>query len=674
MTVNHSVTANQTAAVADGTAFEQVSALGNSTFPRLFLQHCAVRPDAPAIREKDLGIWQTRTWRDLRGEVEALAGGLLSIGFQRGANLALVGENRPRLYAAMIAIQSLGGVPVPVYSDAQASEIVYVFQNAEIAFAIVEDQEQVDKMLEVRAGHAGLAHIVYDDPRGLRNYDEAALLSYDKLLELGRQYASANPGFLQAQIDEGSPDDVAAIFYTSGTTGSPKGVIHTFRNLISVSVVTSQSEGLDASDRLLAYLPMAWIGQNIFSYVQWLINGFTVHCPESQATVTADMRDIGPTYYFAPPRVYEALLTQVTIRMEDAASFKRKMYAYFMELAKRVGGKILDGDGSVSVADRLKYAIGNVLVYGPLRNVLGMSNIKLSYTAGEAIGPDLFVFYRSLGINLKQLYGSTETAVWVCVQPNGQVSAETVGPPVRGVELKIAESGEVLVRSPGLLREYYKNPEATAEVKDAQGWYRTGDAGYLDQRGHLKIIDRAKDVGKLANGALFAPKYIENKLKFFPFIKEAVVFGADRDRAMAFLNFDMEACGNWAERRNISYTGYVDLATRPEVVDLLRGCVEQVNADLAADPVMASSQINRFIVLSKALDADDEEMTRTGKVKRRFIATKYGTLVEAMYDGKSEQFLETQVRFEDGRVGMVSATLKIQDAKVVSPDAVKRAA
>ena len=451
-------------------------------------------------------------------------------------------------------------------------------------------------------------------------------------------------------------------------------MIHAHSSLIAVSGVASRMEGLAHDEEVLAYLPMAWIGQNIFSYAQWLVSGFTVNCPESAATVAADMREIGPTYYFAPPRVLEALLTQVTIRMEDAAAPKRGLFNYFMNVAREVGGRLLDGDASVSLIDRLKYRLGNLLIYAPLRNTLGMSRVRVAYTAGEAIGPDLFVFYRSLGINLKQLYGSTETAVFVCVQPNGQVKADTVGPPVDGVELKITDAGEILIRSPGLLREYYKNPEATAEVKDADGWYHTGDAGYFDRDGHLKIIDRAKDVGKLAGGALFAPKYIENKLKFFPYIKEAVAFGDARDQVMAFINIDFEACGNWAERRNIPYAGYIDLAARDEVYQLVRECVEQVNADLAADPMMSDSQIHRFLVLHKELDADDGELTRTRKVRRRFIGEKYLPLIDALYDGSGSCFIETQVRFEDGRTGSVSADLKIVDAKTFSAAPAKRAA
>jgi long-chain acyl-CoA synthetase len=648
--------------------------LSVATFPRLLQHHANLRGAAPALREKDLGIWQAWSWSKLKQEVEWIAAGLVSRGFQRGQTLALIGENRPRLYASMIAVQVLGGIPVPMYQDAVAAEMVFVFQNAEINFAIVEDQEQVDKMLQVSESYRPLTNIIYDDPRGLRNYVESTISSYDVLIEAGKAYVAKNPGLFERELAKASADDVAAIFYTSGTTGNPKGVIHTHKNLITMAAAASEMEGLTSHEEVLAYLPMAWVGQNIFSYSQWLVTGFTVNCPEATETVAADMREVGPTYYFAPPRVLEALLTQVTIRMEDAASFKRSMFKYFMDVAKNVGGKLLDGNESVSLLDKLKYKLGDICTYGPLRNSLGMSKVRVAYTAGEAIGPDLFVFYRSLGINLKQLYGSTETAVFVCVQPNGQVRSDTVGPPMKGVEIKVSESGELLIRSPGLLREYYKNPVATAEVKDADGWYHTGDAGYLDTDGHLKIIDRAKDVGKLANGALFAPKYIENKLKFFPYIKEAVAFGDQTDRVMAFLNIDFEACGNFAERRNIGYAGYVDLAARTEVLDLIRECVEKVNADLANDPMMAASQVHRFIILHKELDADDGELTRTRKVRRGVIGEKYDSLVKAMYSGASKSFIETQVKFEDGRTGSVSADLVIGDAQTFEVADLKKAA
>ncbi|RPE66772.1 long-chain acyl-CoA synthetase [Tibeticola sediminis] len=641
-----------------------------STFPRLLLKHAAERPEATAMREKAYGIWQTFSWAELRRLVTQMACGLHQAGLTRGEHVAIVGSNRPRLYAAMIAAQSLGAIPVPLYQDAVAAEFVFPLTNAEIRFAIVEDQEQVDKMLEVRERVPGLTHIYYDDPRGLRNYVEDGLGSIDELLAAGQVHAAQHPDFFEEQVEQGRPEDVAAMFFTSGTTGNPKGVVHTHATLIDRAQAGAEFDRLTSEEDVLAYLPMAWIGQNIFSYAQWLVCGYKVNCPESAATVTIDMKEIGPTYYFAPPRVFEGLLTNVMIRMEDAGRFKRWLFHRFMDVARRVGPDRMDGK-PLGLADRLLYALGDFVIYGPLRNNLGMSRVRVAYTAGEAIGPDLFLFYRSIGINLKQLYGSTETAVFVCLQPDHEARADTVGVPCRGVEIKVAENGEILVKSPGLLKGYYKNPEATAEVLTNDGWYHTSDAGFIDAHGHLKIIDRVKDVGRLQggafDGAMFAPKYVENKLKFFPQIKEVVAYGDRREKVCVMVNIDFDAVGNWAERRNLPYAGYTDLAQKPEVYEMVKECVEKVNADLAQDALLAGSQISRFLILHKELDADDGELTRTNKVRRGFIAEKYQPLVDALYGGKTEQYIETAVKFEDGRTGKVSATLKIVDTRTFAP-------
>jgi len=643
------------------------------TFPKLLLHHAAVRGERPAIREKDLGIWQTWSWSQFAEEVRILACAFAEEGLKRGDHMALVGDNRPRIYAAMCAAQCLGAVPVPMYQDAVAAEMAFPIQNAEIGHALAEDQEQVDKLLEILPQCPTLKHIYYDDPRGLRHYAQPQLASYDRLREIGVEARRRDPDFIEREIAKGTGDDAAAMFFTSGTTATPKGVVLTHHALIDRARAAAEMEGLTDRDAVIAYLPPAWIGQNIFSYAQPLVVGYCICCPESAETLMTDMREIGPTYYFAPPRVLEALLTQVSIRMEDAGLIKRAMYRHYMEVARRVGGAILDGK-KVGFMDRLRYALGDIFVYGPLRNVLGMSRVRVAYTAGEAIGPDLFKFYRSIGINLKQLYGSTETSVFVCVQPNGMVKPDTVGPAVRGVELKFTPQRELLIRSPGLFKEYYKNPQATAEAKDREGWFHTGDAGYFDADGQLKIIDRVKDVGKLNDGTLFAPKYLENKLKFFPYVKEAVAFGHGRDRVCAFINIDMEAVGNWAERRKLAYTGYVDLASRPEVRDLIAECVEQVNADLASDPELAGSQIHRFLLLHKELDADDGELTRTRKVRRGHIAEKYAALVDALYGGKDSVHVEAQVRYEDGRTAQISADLAIRDARTFAPSAARKAA
>ena len=650
---------------------EDIGAL--DTFPKLLLHHARVRGERPAIREKDLGIWQTWTWRQLADEVRAVASALHAQGVRRGDHFALVGDNRPRLYAVMAAVQCLGAIPVPLYQDSVAAEMAFPIDNAAIAYAFVEDQEQVDKLLEILPRCPTLKRIIYDDPRGMRHYDRPELMPYDKLVAEGRERASKEPGFLESEVAKGSGADTAAMFFTSGTTGVPKGVVHTHASLIGPSRTAAELDKLGESDVILAYLPPAWIGQNIFSCAQAFVTGYCICCPESSETVMTDMREVGPTYYFAPPRVLENLLTQVSIRMEDASAVKRWLYKYFMGVADRVGGALLDGR-AVSAFDRLQYFLGDLLVYGPLRNVLGMSRVRVAYTAGEAVGPDLFKFYRALGINLKQLYGSTETAVFVCVQLDGQVRPDTVGPAVPGVELKFTPERELLIRSPGLFKEYYKNDQATREALDGERWFHTGDAGYFDPDGHVKIIDRVKDVGKLSDGTLFAPKYLENKLKFFPFIREAVCFGHERDKVCAFINIDPDAVGNWAERRNLPYSGYTDLASKDEVYALVRECVDKVNADLAADPELANSQIHRFLILHKELDADDGELTRTRKVRRRTIGEKYGTLVDALYGGQESVHVEAQIRYEDGRTGTYSADLKIQDAKVLSPRAARKAA
>ncbi len=646
-----------------------------TTFPKLMLEHAAKRPQAPALREKEYGIWQALSWADLAKLVEHMACGMHLLGLQRGQHMVVIGANRPRLYAAMLAAQSLGAIPVPLYQDAVGAECVFPITNAEVQLALVEDQEQVDKLLEIRDRCPQLANIIYDNPRGLRNYDTPGLTALDQVLEQGAARAAQHPGFFAEQVGLGQAGDVAAMFFTSGTTGNPKGVVHTHSTLMDRAQAGAEFDKLSEREEVLAYLPPAWIGQNIFSYAQWLVCGYVVNCPENAGTVSIDLKEVGPTYYFAPPRVFEGMLTSVMIRMEDASSLKRSLFKSFMALAKRVGPQRMDGK-ALSLSDQLLYALGDLLVYGPLRNSLGFSRVRVAYTAGEAIGPDLFIFYRSIGINLKQLYGSTETAVFVCLQPDHEVRPDTVGVPIRGVEIKVADNGEILVKSAGLLKGYYKNPKATQEVLTADGWYHTSDAGFIDSHGHLKIIDRVKDVGRIKggpnDGAIFAPKYVENKLKFFPFIKEAVAFGDGRDKVCVMINIDFDAVGNWAERRNLPYAGYNDLAGKPEVYEMIRDCVEQVNADLAADQLLAGSQISRFLVLHKELDADDGELTRTNKVRRGFIAEKYQPLDDALYSGKEDQYIETAVKFEDGRGGSVNATLKLGDAKTFQ--AVKAAA
>jgi long-chain acyl-CoA synthetase len=647
------------------------------TFPKLLMRNARVYGGRPAYRHKDLGIWQVWTWAQVHDEVRAFSVGLRELGLTRGDKVAIVGSNRPRLYWAMCAAQALGAVPVPIYADSVAEEMAYILEHAEVTIAVVEDQEQVDKLLSIVDRLPRLSFILHDEPRGLRDYDHQRLRWIADVQKLGRDSLASDAQSLQrweAAVAAGRGEDLAVMLYTSGTTGRPKGVMLTFDNLIISATNGNKFDSLGPDEEVVAYLPLAWVGDHVFSYAQPFTAGFCVNCPESPETVSEDRREIGTTYAFAPPRIYENLITLTMVRMEDAGRFKRNMFHYFIAVARRWGEKILNRE-KVPLHGRLLYWLGERLVYGPLKNRLGVSRIRLAYTAGEAIGPEIFRFWRSLGVNLKQLYGQTEASVYITAQPDGEIYADTVGKPNIGVDIKVAENGEVLFKSPGVFEGYYKDPQKTAETKTSDGWVHTGDAGFIDAKtGHLKIIDRAKDVGRLNDGSLLAPKYIENKLKFYPNIREVVIYGDKRDFVCAMLNIDLTAVGNWAERNNIVYGSYQELAGHPRVYDMLAEHVEEVNRSLAEEEAMAGAQIRRFLILHKELDADDGEVTRTQKVRRGFVAERYAPLITALYSGAHEADISTEVTFEDGRKGMLSARVKIRDVRTVPVPAMEKAA
>ncbi len=627
------------------------------TFPKLVRSNAERIPRKAAIREKDLGIWQAFTWLDYYEQSRLIGLGLAALGFVRGDKVAIVGDNRPELYWAVMATQALGGVPVPLYQDSIEKELQYIVDHAEARFAVAENQEQVDKLLHIKGQCPQLEYILYEDPRGMRSYTEPFLLSLEQLQERGRRFTQDNPTCFEDELAKGTADDIAIICYTSGTTGAPKGAMLSHRNLILTAHNTIAAEGLRSDEEVLAYLPMAWIGDHIFSYAESIIAGFTVNCPESGATVVQDLREIGPTYFFAPPRVWETLLTNVMIRTEDMAWPKRKLVHLCLDLAQEIEQCRLSRR-PVPLWRRLLYPAGYLLVYGPLMDNLGMRRIRVAYTAGEAIGPEIFVFFRSLGINVKQLYGMTEASALISIQRNGDVRLDTVVTPLPGVEIRISPEGEVLYRSPGVFQGYYKNPEATNQtVRD--GWIHSGDAGFIDRDGHLKVIDRAKDVGRLVDGTLFAPKYLENKLKFSPYINEAVCIGQGRPYVAALVNIDLAAVGNWAERRNIAYTSYPDLAQRREVYEVIHHEVHRVNKSLFQDEVLRGAQIRKFLILHKELDPDDEEITRTRKVRRGYISQKYASLIEALYSDRDHVQVEARVTYEDGRTGTIRADLRI---------------
>lgn len=631
--------------------------------------------DRPAYREKEYGIWQSWNWREAIQEMDKLACGLIALGLKPGEHVAILGRNRPYFYWAMIAVQGAGGIPVPLYQDAVAEEVAYVLEHCQARFVFTENQEQVDKVLEIQEKLVRLEGLIYLDPRGMRKYDKANLHNYREIQAKGHENADQLMDELNTRLETQNGGTVCAMLYTSGTTGRPKGVVLSNNNIIITAQKSSEFDNLTVDDSVLAYLPMAWVGDFIFSIGQALWTGFCVCCPENPDTMQHDLKEIGPSYFFAPPRYFEAMLTNVMIRMEDTGAFKKKLFDTFMAHARSVGGKILDSKEPVGALDRFKYMLGEVLIYAPLKNSIGMSNVRIGYTAGEAIGPEIFDFYRSLGINLKQLYGQTEASVFITQQPDGEVRSDTVGVPSPGVQLKIADSGEVFYRSPGVFVEYYKNPESTADTKDEEGWVATGDAGFIEEEsGHLRIIDRAKDVGKMKDGGLFAPKYVENKLKFYPNILEAVVFGNNRDTCTAFINIDLQAVGNWAERNNIAYSSYQELAGNDDVYQMIKSHIDEVNTTIAEDDMLSGCQIHRFIILHKELDADDGELTRTRKVRRRIIEDKFNDLISALYAGDTEIFTKTEVTYEDGSKGSISATLRICDAVTVPAKTKRKAA
>ncbi len=627
------------------------------TLPRLLLRNAQELGDRPAIREKDRGIWQTWTWRQYHDQVRDFALGLAALGLRRGDRLSVIGDNRPRLYTAQLAVQCLGGVSVAVYQDSIAKELAYVWNHAEVGVIVAEDQEQVDKVLGLRPELPALRVVIYDDPRGMLGYRHDWLKSFQEVQEAGRKFGAEHPGYFEAEIDKGKADDVVIVCYTSGTTGHPKGAMITHANAIGVAEIFCREERVGPGDTSLAYLPMAWAGDAVYTLFASLVAGFCTNCPESPETVQRDLRELGPTTVLAPPRIWENMLTAIQVRAADATPLKRRTFDYFRAVAERA--EILRSEGKpVPAGLRFATTLGEFFVYGPVRDQLGLRKAKWALTGGAPLGPDTFRFFRSIGVNLKQVYGSTETSGLVSLQPDTEANPTSAGRPVPGIEVKIAEKGEVLVRGCSVFKGYLKNEDATREVIDADGWFHTGDAGFVDPRGHLVIIDRAKDVGALADGTPFAPQFIENKLKFSPFIREAVAFGHERPFVATMVAIDLGTVGNWAERRGLAYTSYMDLSQKAEVRELIADEIRKGNQTLPE-----ATKIRRFLLLTKDLEADDAEMTRTRKVRRRFVAEKYAAVIDAFYSGGHEVELATTITYEDGRQASIQSRARIEDVE-----------
>ena len=628
-----------------------------STLPRLLQRNARDFARRTAIREKDRGIWQSYTWAEYQTHVRDFALGLAALGFERGERLSVIGDNRPRLYWAQVAAQCLGGVSVPVYQDSIAKELAYVWNHAEVTTIVAEDQEQVDKVLALREQLPTLRYVVYDDPRGMLHYRQDWLKSFADVEALGREFARTHPAYFDSAIEQCKPDDLAFVCYTSGTTGNPKGAMLTHTNAIESARIVLQVEDIRPDDDWLAYLPMAWVGDAFYTLVLSLVVGFCANCPESPETVQRDLRELGPTTVLAPPRIWENMLTGVQVRAADAPPLKRWVFQRFRHVAEQA--EILRADGKpLPLGLRLACALGEFFVYGPVRDQLGLRRARWALTGGAPLGPDTFRFFRSIGVNLKQVYGSTETTGLVSLQPSTEANPTTAGRPCPGIEVKIADKGEVLVRSANVFRGYLKNDEATREVIDRDGWFHTGDAGFIDPRGHLVIIDRAKDVGTLSDGTPFAPQFVENKLKFSPYVREAVAFGDGKPFVTAMIAIDMNTVGNWAERRSLAYTSYMDLSQKPEIRALIAEEIRKGNETLPA-----AGKVRRFLLLTKDLEADDAEMTRTRKVRRRYVAEKYASVIDAFYSGATEVALSTVITYEDGRQASIKSRVSIEDVE-----------
>ena len=631
-----------------------------STLPKLLERNAVSFGHSPGMREKDFGIWKTCSWREYLGNVRDFALGLAALGFKRGDKLSVVGDNCPRLYWAQLAAQALGGIAVPVYQDAIATELVYVLNHAEVSVVVAEDQEQVDKILSLKGELPHLRAIIYDDPRGLGHYDDAMLQSVVATRKAGQAFGEGKPDHFARELGQGTADDIAMIAYTSGTTGRPKGALLSHRNLIATSETYFRVETAKTGDNWLAYLPMAWVGDTIFSLSAALVCGVTVNIPESPETVRRDLRELGPHGIVAPPRIWESLLTDIQVKAADASWLKRRAFDYFVDLARR--RELMKSDGKpIPIAIELAYRIGDFVVYAPVRDQMGFGNARWALTGGAPLGADTFRFFRSFGINLKQIYGATELSALACTQSDGDADPNTVGQPVPGFEVRIDEAGEVQMRGPGVFIGYYKQDDATRAAMTPDGWLKTGDAGLIGPDGQLAIIDRAKDVGKLSDGSPFAPQFTENKLKFSPFIREAVAFGDGRPFVTAMIAIDLSTTGAWAERRRLPYSSFLDLSRKSEVAALIMEEIAKINATLP-EP----NRIRRFLLLNKELEADDAEITRTRKVRRGFVAEKYAGAIEAFYSGANNVEVKMDITFEDGRKTTLTSNIAIHGESPVA--------
>jgi len=622
------------------------------TFPQLLVERAKTAGNKVALREKDYGIWNEYTYLDYYKEVKALSLGLAKLGFKRGDKLAIIGDNRPEWVFSELAAQSLGGISVGIYQESLPHELSYIINNCDAEFIVVEDQEQVDKILEIEHELPKVKKMIYYDERGMRNYKNEKLVFFKDLQALGDSFEKEAHGYFEKEIEKGSYEDIAILSYTSGTTGNPKGTMLSYKNLIEMAKNLSIIDPLAEGDEYLSFLPLAWIGEQMMTLSMAFYNGIIVNFPEEPSTVLENLREIGPHVMFSPPRIYEDMLSKFQVRIQDASWLKRKLYEWLMPIGQRVAEAQLRKQ-EISFGSQILYKVADYLIFSAIRDHFGLLRIKRAYTGGAPLGPDVFRFFHGIGVNVKSIYGQTEVSGIAIVHRDGDINVDSVGIPIPGTEVKISEEGEILIKSPSVCQGYYKNEESTTKTIE-NGWLHTGDAGYLDEKGHLYVIDRLKDVIRLDTGEMFSPQFIENKLKFSPYIKEAVAIGRNRPHVVAIINIDMANVGRWAEKNQIVYTTYQDLSAKREVIELIQEQVNEINRALPE-----KARIKKFVLLYKELDADDEELTRTKKVRRQFVEKKYASLIEGMYSTADMINVEGIIKYRDGKEQAIKTTLQI---------------
>lgn len=623
------------------------------TLPKHFVKRAAEFGSRVAMRKKRYGIWQEYTWQQSYDQVASLALGLMSLGLKRGDKVAIIGENDPEFYWAQIAVWSAGGTTIAIFTDANLQELGYVVDNSDSVFLFAHDQEQCDKALTLREKMPNVRNVIYWNDRGLWNYSDPWLLSYAEVQSRGRAYEEAHPGAFENAIEGGSPDDIAILSYTSGTTSLPKGAMILHRNLLYGNRHVLKIAPIFPTDNYVSFSPLAWITEQSLGVTGHLVTGFVVNFPESPATVQNDIREIAPSALLFPSRVWEGLAGLMRLRLLDSTWLNKALFALFLPIRYRIID-MQDAGKNPNLFWRFLGWLAHISVFGPLRDKIGMSRMRNAFTSGAALSPDVLRFFRAVGVQLKNLYGSTECQTHT-LHYDGSIKLATVGPPAPGIEVAIQPDGELWIRSRAVFAGYYKDPVKTAEALDAEGWFHTGDAGYADEDGHLIYLDRVSDMIELANGEKFSPQYIEGRLKFSPYIQDVMAVGGfDMHFVTTIINIDFESVARWAEKNRIAFTTFVDLSQKPEVAALIRKDIQALNATLPP-----SAQVKKFVILHKAFDADEAELTRTRKLRRRALEQKYGDMLTAMYGDQDSVTVSAEVKYRDGRMGVIETAIRV---------------